>query len=127
MGTIDFDKLAGPVERKAEVKVGAKFKIEDIHPRIVKDVEEGLSVNTKLVADGKPTKYVTQECGSVEAAQEWLKQMTKYALYRPSGQITVRVSNRQAIKDGKATSVEYAAKPLEIRTAKGGQEGKTSK
>lgn len=121
MGTINFDGLAAPVERKVATVKGAKFNLDSIHPRIVKDVEELLVENTTLLSHGKATKYVDQECGSAEAAQEWLRQMDKYALYRPAdrgGQITVRVPNRKAVKAGEATVVSYAAKPLEIRTPK---------
>jgi len=121
MGTINFDGLAAPVERKVTTVKGAKFNLDSIAPRIVKDVEELLALNTKRLADGEPTKYWDQECGTVEATQEWLRQMDKYALYRPAdrgGQITVRVPNRKAIKDGEATMVSYAAKPLEVRTPK---------
>lgn len=118
MAEINFDKLPSATERQHVEKTGARFDIKEISPRIVKDVEKYLADNITRLDSGKRVQYVTQECGSAEAAQEWLRQMSRYAKYRPDGAITVRVSNRKAVKEGKDTAVDYAPKPLEDRTPK---------
>lgn len=129
MATINFDELPQAVERKTDPKTnrGSKFSLDQISPRIVDDVENLLGENASRLEEGKRPKVVVQECGSVEGAQEWLRQMDKYRLYRPDGQITIRVPNRPSIKRGETTQVQYAAKPMEQREAATVKTGKKSK
>ena len=118
MGTINFDTLPPATERKPDPAVnrGAKFSLDQIAQRIRDDVEDLLAENIERANEGKRPRVVVQDCGSAEGAQEWLRQMDKYRLYRPDGQITIRVPNRREIKRGDATEVHYSAKALERRT-----------
>lgn len=117
MATINFDALPKATEREYDptANKGAKFDPNSVPQRIREDVEAHLQTNLKRAEEGQPTQFWTQECGSADVAQAFLKYLTKYAEYRPDGQITVRVSNRADVKAGKATAVHYAPKALERR------------